>query len=218
MCNDYERHIEWKAYCEAMAKAQLGMPTDASSSQLLPADDTRVGDAAPIMRVRGNAVELATLRWGFAPPRPGAAPVFNFKSEGRSFIKSNRCLIPASAFFEFTGSKTPKNKWRFALTNGPTLAIAGLWREDASDGDAFTMLTTAPGPDVAPFHDRQIAVLTIQDWASWLFLGKPEAELLRPLPEGALSATLAREGREPPPEHLLELAGHQQVNGRPGRH
>ncbi len=214
MCNDYERHIEWKAYNEAMAAAQLGMPADAGPHQLPPSNDTWVGDLAPIMRATGNVVELATLRWGFAPPRPGAPPVFNFKSEDRSFAKSNRCLIPASAFFEFTGKKSPKNKWKFSLTGSPILAVAGLWREDAVNGDAFTMLTTAPGPDVAPFHDRQIAVLPASEWASWLYLDKPEAELLRPLPAGTLAVTLARQGQEPPPQSLLDLA---QGSGRSNR-
>lgn len=206
MCNDYERHIEWKAYCDALAAAGLGIPAEAGPGQLPPADDVRVNDSAPIVRPRGNGVELATMRWGFTPPRPGAAPVFNFKSEGRRFANSKRCLIPASAFFEFTGAKSPKTKWRFALTGSALMAVAGLWREDAG-GEAFTMLTTAPGPDVAPFHDRQIAVLPVADWAAWLYLEKPEAELLRPLPEGSLRVTLSREGREDPPSALLERAG-----------
>jgi putative SOS response-associated peptidase YedK len=30
------------------------------------------------------------------------------------------------------------------------------------------MLTTAPGPDVAPYHDRQVAVLAPADWLAWL--------------------------------------------------
>ena len=206
MCNDYERHLEWKAYCEAMAKAQLGMPADASAAQLPPADDVRVGDTAPIMRARGNVVELAALKWGFAPARPGGAPVFNFRSEGRSFAKSKRCLIPASAFFEFTGSKSPKSKWRFALADCPILAVAGLWREGvAGEPDAFTMLTVAPGPDVAPFHDRQIAVLPVLDWASWLYLDKAEADLVKPLPAGSLVVSLDRMGREPADPALLSL-------------
>lgn len=199
------RHLEWKAYREAMAKAQLGMPADANARQLPTAHDVRVNGVAPIMRTRGNVVELAPLRWGFAPPRQGAAPVFNFKSEGRKFDKSNRCLIPASAFFEFTGTKSPKSKWRFALADSPILAIAGLWRDDAKTGDAFTMLTTAPGPDIAPFHNRQVVVLPVQDWASWLYLDKPEAELLKPLPAGSLTVTLARAGKEQPAPALLEL-------------
>lgn len=206
MCNDYERHIEWKAYCDAMAAAHLGMSGDADPKQLPSANDTRVGDRAPIMRTRGNVVELASLRWGFKAPRPRAPPVFNFRSEGRSFADSNRCLIPASAFFEFTGTRSPKSKWRFTLGKDSIFAVAGLWREDAANGDAFTMLTVEPGHDVAPFHDRQIAVLPVRDWASWLYLDRPEAELLRPLPAGSLAVSLAREGAEPPPERLLELS------------
>jgi putative SOS response-associated peptidase YedK len=196
VCNDYERHVEWEAYCRAMDAAKLGMPADASASELPPAADTRVNDIAPVMRARGNVVELAQLRWGFPPARQGGAPVFNFRSEGRRFEKSNRCLIPASAFFEFTGKGTPKSKWRFELAGSPMLAVAGLWREGAGEGTAtFTMLTTAPGPDIAPFHDRQIVVLLVQDWASWLYLDRPEAELLKPLPAGSLAVSLNRRGR-----------------------
>ena len=53
-------------------------------------------------------------------------------------------------------------------------------------GDAFTLLTTAPGPDMASIHDRQMIVLERDDWAALLDLTKPEAALLRPLPAGAL--------------------------------
>jgi hypothetical protein len=42
------------------------------------------------------------MKFGFPPSGPRRGPVFNFKSERRHFDKSNRCLIPASAFFEFT--------------------------------------------------------------------------------------------------------------------
>jgi putative SOS response-associated peptidase YedK len=47
-------------------------------------------------------------------------------------------------------------------------------------GDVFTLLTTAPGPDVTPIHDRQMIVLERDDWGAWLGLPKPEAVLLRP--------------------------------------
>ena len=64
----------------------------------------------------------------------------------------------------------------------PFMAIAGIWREQAGNQPpAFTMLTTAPGPDVSPYRppDRGPASA---DWAARLYLSKPEAELLRPLP------------------------------------
>jgi putative SOS response-associated peptidase YedK len=45
------------------------------------------------------------------------------------------------------------------------MAIAGLWREgEGNQPPAFTMLTTEPGPDVAPIHNRQVVVLRPENW------------------------------------------------------
>jgi putative SOS response-associated peptidase YedK len=123
--------------------------------------------------------------------------VFNFRSEGRHFDKSNRCLIPTSAFFEFTGKRYPKAKHRFALKGSPITAIAGIWREGKGDQQpAFTMLTTEPGPDVEPYHNRQVVVLRPEDWAAWIYLTKPESEILRPLPMGALAVETVRQASD----------------------
>jgi putative SOS response-associated peptidase YedK len=107
------------------------------------------------------------MSFSFPPGRPGGAPVFNFRSEGRHFAKCNRCLIPASAFFEFTGKKYPKAKHRFALKGSPITAIAGLLTEaQGNHPPTFTMLTTTPGPDVAPYHNRQVVVVRPEDWSA----------------------------------------------------
>jgi putative SOS response-associated peptidase YedK len=124
---------------------------------------------------------------------------YQFRAEGRRFPKG-RCLVPASHFFEFTGAKSPKSKWKFtkAGEGEDWFCFAGLWRPTPDGaGDAFTLLTTGPGPDVAPFHNRQVVVLERSDWQAWLNLGRPEAELLRPLPP--------RQPR-PRPRSGLELA------------
>ena len=166
MCNDYEQHIRWAQYPAMMQKAELGIPTRQSQKDLPAADDIRINDTGPVMRAAGNVVELTPMKFGF-PPTDRGGPVFNFRSEGRHFDKSNRCLIPASAFFEFTGKKYPKAKHRFTLKDYPFLTIAGLWRE-GKDGaaPAFTMLTASPGPDVEPYHSRQVVVLRPQHWAA----------------------------------------------------
>jgi putative SOS response-associated peptidase YedK len=148
------------------------------------------------MRAAGNVIELVPMNFSF-PPSGRGGPVFNFKSEGRRFEKSNRCLIPATAFFEFTGKRYPKAKHRFTLNDAPFLAIAGLWKEGkAGSPPAFTMLTTSPGPDVEPYHSRQIVVLRPKDWGAWIYLTKPENELLRPLPPKSLSVETVREGSD----------------------
>jgi putative SOS response-associated peptidase YedK len=197
MCNDYEQHVSWAAYRKAMQQLELGLPAEARALDLPQSDDIRVNDTGPVMRVSGNVVELVPMTFGLPPKGPRGGPVFNFKSEGRHFDQSKRCLIPATAFFEFTGKRYPKAKHRFALKGAPFMAIAGLWRETGGDGPpAFAMLTTAPGPDVAPYHDRQVAVLRPEDWAAWLYPAKPESELLRPLPVGSLEVQTVRGGSD----------------------
>ncbi len=196
MCNDYEQHVAWKAYREMMQLLEWGIPPHQSAADLPQADDVRITDLAPVMRASGDGIELAPMNFGFPSATPRGGPVFNFRSEGRSFAKSNRCLVPASAFFEFTGAKSPKTKHRFTLNDAPFMAIAGIWREQTGNKPpAFTMLTTAPGPDVEPIHNRQIVVLQPQDWKTWVYLTKPEAELLRPLPAGSLHIETVRVGK-----------------------
>jgi putative SOS response-associated peptidase YedK len=133
-----------------------------------------------------GAFELVQRRWSW--PGPGGKPVYNFRSDGRD-LPRGRCLILADGFYEFTAHGDPKSKrkhkWLFTLTGEPWFAIAGLWRNDAAAGEAFTMLTSPPAPDVAPYHDRSVVVLAPRDWARWLDPSVPSGELLKPLPAGS---------------------------------
>ncbi len=180
-----------------MQDLELGIPAQQTELDLPQSDMVRINDMAPVMRAAGNGVELVPMNFSFAPSGPKGGPVFNFRSEGRDFSNSGRCLIPASGFFEFTGTKYPKTKHRFTLAGSPFLAIAGLWREAQGNHPvSFTLLTTAPGPDIEPYHNRQVVVLQPPDWAAWLYLTKPQADLLRPLPEGSLAVETVREGSD----------------------
>lgn len=82
-------------------------------------------EPAPVIRRSGEGIELVQLRWGFPPGRPKGAPVINFRSEGRRF-PVGRCLVPASHFFEFTGSKSPKSKWKFTKAAEEWFASRGF--------------------------------------------------------------------------------------------
>jgi putative SOS response-associated peptidase YedK len=151
---------------------------------------------------------LTPMRWSFPPARPGAGPVFNFRSEGRHFRPEQRCLIPASAFFEFTVADDPKSKrkdrWRFERADGDWIGIAGLWKPgEGNHPPVFTMLTCEPGPDVAAVHKRQIVVLETQDWRAWLAAERPEDEVLHPSPAGTF--TVRRDTPDPAPKSASRL-------------
>jgi putative SOS response-associated peptidase YedK len=189
ICNDFEQAIAYQAYVQVMEREGFGLPAHGGELDLPAKADVRVNDMAAAIVLGGGVATLAPMRWSFAPARPGGPPVFNFRSEGRSFANARRCLIPCSAFFEFTTPADPKqkrkDKWRFERTDGEWTALAGLWRPPEGNQPAtFTLLTCDAGPDVAAIHKRQIVPLQPGDWRAWLTLSQPETELLRPLPAG----------------------------------
>lgn len=193
MCNDYGHHVSISQYIEAFSDIKLPLTFPTGAPNLEPRDDIWPTETAPVIRRQGEGVELVQLRWGFHPGRPKAAPVINFRSEGRRFADSRRCLIPASHFYEFTGTKSPKSKWKFTKAAEDWFCFAGLWRPAKGDTpDAFTILTTEPGPDVAPIHNRQVVILERSDWTAWLDLTRSQTELLAALPAGSLHVEQVR--------------------------
>lgn len=188
MCSDY-RLLE-RVPAEALfpyVLAPEGIPN------FEPREDIRITDRAPILRAASGtpgAVELVQRRWSW--PGPGGKPVYNFRSEGRDLPKG-RCIILADGFYEFTAHTDPaskrKHKWLFTLKDHDWFGIAGLWRVDDKVGEAFTMLTCPPHPDVEPYHNRGVVLLGRDDMARWFDPAIPSRELLKPLPAGALAVT-----------------------------
>lgn len=195
MCNLFGSRMSWSELVEAFADADLPIvdPPAHAAPNLPERPEVRFTDPAPIVRSGGNGATLLEARWGLKGPR---ALVTNFRSEGRRFDRDSRCLIPLTEFYEFTGVKSPKTRWRFTTTDGRWPCFAGLWKADDEVGARFTLLTTAPGPDVAPIHDRQPVVLARERWAHWLG-GGDEGDLLGPSPAGRLQAEWAG-GPQPP--------------------
>ena len=192
MCNDFGHDIPYDVIVEAFSEIRIPVRFPVAAPNLEPKEDLWPTDIAPLIRQVDGGAAFARLRWGLPPPRQKGGPVINLRSEGRRF-GTGRCLVPVSHFFEFTGSRSPKSKWKFTRTGFPWFCLAGLWRPAADQADdAFALLTTAPGPDIAPIHDRQVVVVDRAAWGSWLSGDADEATLLRPLPRGALTVAKVR--------------------------
>jgi putative SOS response-associated peptidase YedK len=184
MCNDYRLTVDVARIVEEFANLKIKIRFDEGAPNLEARDDIKITDMGPIVRGEGDLVQR---RWSW--PGPNKRPVYNFRSEGREFT-SGRCLIVADGFYEFTDPKDPKkkrkDKWLFTKRGEEIFCIAGIWRDTPDVGEAFTMLTMAPGPDIAPYHDRQIVVLEREAWADWLDPTVSAKSLIKPLPVGAL--------------------------------
>jgi len=192
MCNDFGNRIPSSDYLAAFSQTRIPVECPNAAPHLEPRDDIWPTDRAPVIRrLEDGMNEFAELRWGFPPARPKGPPVKYFRSEGRRF-PVGRCLVPASFFYEFTGAKSPKTKWKFTKAGEPWFCFAGLWRHMPAGAEAFTLLTTDPSADVAPIHDRQMVILEHTDWSAWLEQTENEAELLRPLQPGSLKVEQVR--------------------------
>ena len=187
MCNLYTQSKSVDEVARLFRNMQMPLSFPDGIPNLQPRE-IAITDPGPIIRTSDTGkVDLVVRRWSW--PGPGGKPVFNFRSDGREFA-SGRCLIVADGFFEFTAQVETKakrkHKWLFTLRDQPMFAIAGLWRTDPTVGEAYTMLTTEPGEDMRPYHNRQIVVLPPADFGRWLDPSVPARELAKPLPAGSL--------------------------------
>ena len=199
MCNDFGNRVPYDVYGEEFSHLRLPLepPADGAVPNLEPRDEIWPTDRAVVFRPGGGGVTLAQLGWGLAPGRAGARAVINMRSEGRRF-GAGRCLVPASHYYEFTGSRSPKTRWRFTRAGEAWFCFAGWVGRGEGGAEAFSLLTAAAGPDVQPFHTRQPVVLAREAWAGWL----AGAEGL-PAPSPAGSLMVEQAPREAVPGALL---------------
>lgn len=203
MCNEAARRIALDQLRTDWSELKIPLRFPEGLPNMAPLDSIRITDPSVIIRAAGDApgeAEMVTRRWSW--PAPNGKPVYNFRSDGREF-RSGRCLIPIDGFYEFTApepaadgtpppKRAPKTKWEFRMRGLDWFCVAGLWRADPKVGEAWTMLTTEPGPDIAPYHDRQIVLLGPGDYARWLDPDVPARDLCRPLPAHSLDVVRVR--------------------------
>lgn len=133
----------------------------------------------PVHLVFGGKLLLA--RWGLVPSwhrgelADWRASTFNARLEEaaekpsfRAPFRHGRCLIPAGGYYEWTGTKSPKQPHLFQNAgNEENLWFAGLvsyWRDLLT----CTILTRAANESVAPIHDRMPVILDARDREIWL--------------------------------------------------
>ncbi len=212
MCNRYKNKVRLELLKAAFDQVQLPLVFKHGAPNLEPRDDIRPTNPAPFIRPLDPTdpfvgVEIVEARWDLVPhfwKQPVKAKKFlatNARCETvatqaafRDAFKRRRCLVPTDGFYEWTGEKGAKTKWQFTVPGQEMFCIAGLWdRAETADGtiESFTMLTTAPGDDMKPYHDRQVVVLEPESWSRWLDLEADVLDLFVPPPAGTFHVELA---------------------------
>ena len=181
MCSRYELNTTSLEHVSSRFNANIP-----SGVAALP--EIRPTNRAPVIKP-GGQVEM--LHWGLENPWDSKA-LINARSETlaqkKTFIPllENRCLVPASAYFEWHENAKQKIKTRIAPVDQDLMAFAGLF-----DDERFIIITCAPSPAIAHIHGRMPVILERNYEQDWLTAVIPFAQLskmLTPYPNGALVA------------------------------
>lgn len=140
-----------------------------------------LGQRRTIIRLNGEGVEMVEAAWGLRPGPHAKRPYTVIRAEGRT-VSSHRCLVPASEFRLRGRGRT----YSFSLASGDWFYFPGVWRPAKPDWpEAYAILTVEANADVAPYRDRQMAVLRREQRLDWLDSLVADDELFRPLPHGS---------------------------------
>ena len=157
--------------------------------------------------VRHSPNHLEMMRWGLVPSWAKDVGVGNRminaraetvaeKPAYRGPLRSRRCLVPATGFFEWKREGTSRTPYFIHLRDGALFAFAGLYDTWHAPGGevvrSYTIITTAPNDVTAPIHDRMPVILDPEDEETWLDPDVTEPmhllPLLRPYPARAMDA------------------------------
>jgi putative SOS response-associated peptidase YedK len=195
MCGRFTQIYTWRELVELY---QLTQP----AINLRPCYNIAPTTTADVVRLADTGPELVPMRWGlircwWKKTAKEVPSTFNARAETveqkpmfRSAFKRNRCIVPASGYYEWRTAEGGKQPYFISAANGAVLSIAGLWDqwkdpETAEEILSCTLIVTAANDFTRHIHDRMPVVLDRSKNEAWL-TGKAGAELLRPAPNDLL--------------------------------
>jgi putative SOS response-associated peptidase YedK len=142
--------------------------------------------------VRNSPNRMLEMQWGLIPswskePRTRFSTI-NARAETimtspvfRGPFRSQRCLVPASGFYEWQQTSQGKQPYCIRLKGAEVFAFAGLydvWRDpEGNELHSYTIITTTPNGLVTPIHNRMPVILHRENEDAWLDKGTSVAHL-----------------------------------------
>ncbi|MBL8629067.1 MAG: SOS response-associated peptidase, partial [Rhodospirillaceae bacterium] len=165
MCARYEILPNFESHVAAVALGLAPTDDDAKRFRKFPKGEVRPTDMAPVILPSGA---MAWLPWGFNVSWQ-RGPVINARAETLDQkptfkpLLQQRCVVPASAYFEWRAEGEKKVKTRITLSKERGVVFAGLM-----DNGTFTIITCSPAKSIAHIHDRMPVLLDRDAQREWL--------------------------------------------------
>ena len=161
MCSRYEAKTRPEKIAERFRLAAT--PLDLARGEVRPTDPAIiVVHAEDGVRVARPAHFGLSVSWDRNPIINARAETLWQKPTFRP-LRANRCVIPASAYFEWRQDGRARRRNRIALEDEALMGFAGLF-----DSDRFVIITCAPAAAIMGVHDRMPVILPPETEDSWL--------------------------------------------------
>ena len=133
--------------------------------------------------------KIKALKWGFSPSFTSRL-IINARAETveekptfkKAFYRQ-RCLVPATAFFEWQKTDNKKIKYKISLENRDLFSFAGIYDtfqdQDKSEITCFSIITTAADDKIVAIHHRMPAILEPEAAQQWLDPGQEDTDSLK---------------------------------------
>ena len=175
MCGRFaQAKLDWPSYFELFG--DMEPPDLPVSFNIKPTQDIAMA------YMRDGKIIASPARWWFVPHwHKGAvkdwkATTFNAKIETahekptfRTAWRHNRCIIPATGYYEWTGPKGSKQPHYITVEqNVPVFFFAGLYSTLRDGTQTATILTQDAGPEIAELHHRMPVILPGDQIERWM--------------------------------------------------
>ena len=182
MCGRYELKAKASTLNRQFPQLRLTQSDMPHTGEMLP--------SKPVLMITGNdsGYVASKARWGlvghFLDQEP-RSPLTTLPSEGLAskpfyskILKRNRCLIPATAYYEWQSLAGHMQKIRISQPQGHPLMFAGIFDHHPQAGITCTILTTVADASVRHIHKRMPLILGRGESNFWLdeHADFPEAE------------------------------------------
>ncbi len=190
MCGRFTQAFTWAEVIAFYKLVDEIAPSLAASWNVAPTQ------GAGVIVLDRDGLFFQPMRWGLVPSWAKDASIgsklINARCETlgekpafRNALKSRRCIVPISGFYEWQRQGRGKQPYFVASADGTPLTLAGLW-EEWNGLLTFTIITVPANEKVAAIHDRMPAILSLEEALAWLKTG--DTALLKPCPSDALAA------------------------------
>lgn len=154
-----------------------------------------------------GARTVGLFHWGFMgwQPKHGSMPFFPINTRDdaiyskpmwkKAFLEK-RCIVPASGFYEWAGTKGNKTPHYIFSVSKPLMGMAGIYSDLAPGYSAsqksYSIITTSANKKMEKIHDRMPVILHPGEFDDWLNPANRDPaylkDFLRPYPDDDLDA------------------------------